>query len=188
MNVFLIIILQVVGIGLIATGMWMNIDLNVKAYLIVFRRYPEDDLLVAGAACFIVAGLLTCGICACVVLALFKRMSFLLLIVSYFDISIYTKTLIQYRIVVYCASMIISLFECMPFILLSGEFEHFNLTWRNKVFELSIKEMLYELMSLLKLWMPRKYLSWYFTKFKVQRYSYNINDHINTYVYSNFTN
>ena len=62
--------------------MWMNIDLNVRAYLIVFSRSPDDDLLMAATACFIVAGLLLCAISVCALFAMFRNTPSLLIIVS----------------------------------------------------------------------------------------------------------
>ena len=60
----------------------MNIDLNVRAYLIVFSRSPDDDLLMAATACFIVAGLLLCAISVCALFAMFRNTPSLLIIVS----------------------------------------------------------------------------------------------------------
>lgn len=60
----------------------MNIDLNVRAYLIVFSRSPEDDLLLAATACFIVAGLILCAISFCAIFAMFRHIPVLMVVVS----------------------------------------------------------------------------------------------------------
>ena len=58
----LLLFLQIAGLGCMGVGLWMAIDPDVKAYFVLFRRDPGDDLLVAGVACFIVVGLLLCGV------------------------------------------------------------------------------------------------------------------------------
>ena len=60
----------------------MAADPDVKAYFVVFRRDPGDDLLVAGVACFIVSGLLICGVAALGFFAAMTGRTVLLTLVS----------------------------------------------------------------------------------------------------------
>ena len=60
----------------------MNIDKNVRAYLIVFSRSPDDDLLVAATACFIVAGIILTAVSVCAILGVLWKKPGLIAIVS----------------------------------------------------------------------------------------------------------
>jgi len=57
--------LQIAGLGCLGVGLWMNTDPDVKAFITVFRRAPDDEVLLGATAIFIAAGLFICGVAAC---------------------------------------------------------------------------------------------------------------------------
>lgn len=56
------IVLIIAGLGCLGVGLWMNTDPDVKAFIQVFRRAPDDDVVLAATAIFIAAGLFICAV------------------------------------------------------------------------------------------------------------------------------
>lgn len=75
--------LQIFGLGLLAVGLWLNIDRNLHAYLALLVRSPNETAVTGTTVIFIVAGILIVAMVIMCFYALNKENGNLLLLVGF---------------------------------------------------------------------------------------------------------